>query len=201
MIRPLPSSTLFPYTTLFRSRARVEGTLHALATGDVGQPERLGRGVDAGVTLEAGAANVGEQPDVRRENHAEPLIARGPTGRLVVGVHRSREQDGNGVSELAQRDGPLAARGFGHRLQRPGGGRAAVPVAEEPPVPLDPSAEDRDRLLGPPGAQERDAVAEVIAEVRGIRFARRERGLGSLVDGERLGPAALPDQRVAELAA
>src|SRR3989442_4863529 len=182
-------------------RAGVEGALHALAPGDVGQPERLGGGVDAGITLEARAANVGEQTDVRGEDHAEPLIAGGPARRFVVRVHRSREQDGNGIRELPQRHRLLAARGFGHRLQRPSRGCTAVLVAEQPLVPLERRAEDFDRLIGPPRAQERDTIAQVVADVGGVGLAGGESDPGRIVDCDGLGPTALAHQRVPELTA
>src|SRR5260370_28208650 len=39
MIRRPPRSTLFPYTTLFRSLALLRGSDHILHAGDIGDPE------------------------------------------------------------------------------------------------------------------------------------------------------------------
>src|SRR2546430_4024224 len=45
MIRRPPRSTLFPYTTLFRSAQRDERTARRLAAHRAEQPDRLGEGV------------------------------------------------------------------------------------------------------------------------------------------------------------
>src|SRR2546422_5520874 len=49
MIRRPPRSTLFPYTTLFRSRRAIELALHVSAEGGVAQRERQGARQELGV--------------------------------------------------------------------------------------------------------------------------------------------------------
>src|SRR5438876_5602866 len=75
MIRPPPRSTLFPYTTLFRSVLREEhGFRAALGACPGRRLARLDRLVDARqVDLEAGAAaRLGVYPD-RSEEHTSEL--------------------------------------------------------------------------------------------------------------------------------
>src|SRR5438105_9282622 len=76
MIRPPPRSTLFPYTTLFRSRSRDDGRGRRGRTDPVGRPDTVGaRG--------------------RRVQH----VPEGERGRVGDVAHRSEEH----TSELQSR--------------------------------------------------------------------------------------------------
>src|SRR5258708_23739501 len=68
MIRRPPRSTLFPYTTLFRSRRKPRGQLFPRAVADALQPERLGRGLKQ---LHGGRAKIPDQ--LRSEEHTSEL--------------------------------------------------------------------------------------------------------------------------------
>src|SRR3712207_8441251 len=89
MIRRPPRSTLFPYTTLFRSRRRIDGEVgRQRAGGKAGRhlcPVRtaVGRAVDAGGALrrgdraECGPADCGEEDvGVRSEEDTSELQSR-----------------------------------------------------------------------------------------------------------------------------
>src|SRR3712207_7903685 len=90
MIRRPPRSTLFPYTTLFRSRCGGSGGLSSLSSlsllvvvlelGEVGLAKRLLRDLAA-----AGVRPVGHEPDVPR--HAEVRRA----GLAIAGDRLGRE--------------------------------------------------------------------------------------------------------------
>src|SRR5438034_1960328 len=77
MIRPPPRSTLFPYTTLFRSRTRVGD--RAGRAGEPGQllygaPQQCGERVGVGRAGRHGRQGVGEQHlQVRSEEHTSEL--------------------------------------------------------------------------------------------------------------------------------
>src|SRR2546430_12644593 len=62
MIRRPPRSTLFPYTTLFRSRAGTGARARASAASDPPRPARRGRGDDRGAC-----------PRPRSEEHTSEL--------------------------------------------------------------------------------------------------------------------------------
>src|SRR5690349_23469326 len=90
MIRRLPSSTLFPYTTLFRSDAVVEGesesvVLRFVPAGAEGKAEttgadlvqRVGHFGDEGRVAETDAEHPGPDLDARRsEEHTSELQSR-----------------------------------------------------------------------------------------------------------------------------
>src|SRR3712207_8691343 len=81
MIRRPPRSTLFPYTTLFRSqRARGADDRRLLADREVQEAADLGLGVHlAGALLEAPDEEHGPQPltgDLRSEEHTSELQSR-----------------------------------------------------------------------------------------------------------------------------
>src|SRR2546426_8649960 len=91
MIRRPPRSTLFPYTTLFRSRAR-----HPVPAGDEGPAERdapAGRQADDPVRRRGGGG-VGPFGDHRSEEHTSELQS--PCNlvcRLLLEKKKKQERD------------------------------------------------------------------------------------------------------------
>src|SRR2546427_8320753 len=77
MIRRPPRSTLFPYTTLFRSTPLVPGV--DAATGSLGQGLSVGAGLALGARTEKSSARVyvllgdGEMAEGRSEEHTSEL--------------------------------------------------------------------------------------------------------------------------------
>src|SRR5688572_30956131 len=59
MLRRPPRSTLFPYTTLFRSRVRVQSSILNIPNGSAAVPVRAGAGQD----LHLSGAATGADPD------------------------------------------------------------------------------------------------------------------------------------------
>src|SRR2546426_7212968 len=84
MIRRPPRSTLFPYTTLFRSQVRVDGRDHLLRSepfGERGRAAQVGEEDRHGLALALEAQRIAlDHPldDVRREEALEPA----PAGEL-----------------------------------------------------------------------------------------------------------------------
>src|SRR3989441_9131709 len=119
MIRRPPRSTLFPYTTLFRSRT-VFAIAHRLST--LRKASRLfviedGRLVEHGTHGELLA-----KPDGKyRRVYQAHLPAPSKRGRYYPGWNST--PDANPASRIAPRVGPLAAGGGG------GGGRGRAPSA------------------------------------------------------------------------
>src|SRR2546429_6491150 len=75
MIRRPPRSTLFPYTTLFRSQAQRAGQREVDERLGVGV--RLGRGTEpVEVHVHRGAVVEGQYPAVRSEEHTSELQSR-----------------------------------------------------------------------------------------------------------------------------
>src|SRR2546428_3922032 len=76
MIRRPPRSTLFPYTTLFRSRALIPGVGFSIEPG-VYLPERFGIRSEINVYLgESGPEVTPRQPQQRSEEHTSELQSR-----------------------------------------------------------------------------------------------------------------------------
>src|SRR3712207_9274892 len=95
MIRRPPRSTLFPYTTLFRSAARAQLSLEG-ADGrahDVVRPDAL---LVQGL---AGAGEVGAQRVAATEHQGDPCRALTSGAAVAVGSRRSEEH----TSELQSR--------------------------------------------------------------------------------------------------
>src|SRR2546426_9513397 len=101
MIRRPPRSTLFPYTTLFRSRVAGRIRYHPLELADGLVLQVEPRGADRQVGMQEEAARVG------REGCAEVLRRDGP---LLSGERRTRQ------GHLIQNDGRRHARGLSGTL-------------------------------------------------------------------------------------
>src|SRR5690349_22396164 len=68
MLRRPPRSTLFPYTTLFRSRAIIASRLDRLAQGHVGDVKTIGEGISE--------LRIHYGPGYRSEEHTSELQSR-----------------------------------------------------------------------------------------------------------------------------
>src|SRR3989475_7254129 len=75
MIRRPPRSTLFPYTTLFRSRGRLRGrdVAHAAAAQARGLRGRHGRDACGARAVRAGILACGARLETRSEEHTSEL--------------------------------------------------------------------------------------------------------------------------------
>src|SRR5689334_24495440 len=70
MLRRPPRSTLFPYTTLFRSRAALPARAAQAAAAAVG---RVGREIDAGAAAQRRGRGTDADADGRSEEHTSEL--------------------------------------------------------------------------------------------------------------------------------
>src|SRR5256714_492318 len=131
MIRRPPRSTLFPYTTLFRSRAE-----------EVAGPSRPGRGVGVGDTAAAGGARLlrggggGRAGASDRSGAILPQGGWGPcrTGRRAMGApSRSPASRGSRAPEARRSDPRARRRALRDGRRAAGPSRAPLPRAERGP--------------------------------------------------------------------
>src|SRR3712207_1300355 len=139
MIRRPPRSTLFPYTTLFRSRARrrPRGGVRRRrdARADRGRQGARGGGGRAAARRAAAAVRAGREPDRERARHRHGPVRhergrRGDQGEVVPALRIRR-----GTAERAGRGGRARGeRGPGPRFERGrrrwGGGTTMKVTAE-----------------------------------------------------------------------
>src|SRR2546422_6273942 len=118
MIRRPPRSTLFPYTTLFRSRApghrrRDEGQNQIPAGGRIyGAPARYRRNRDGGAAdrgADIGSGCGAARPAARRSAKRYDLCGRDSVGRPSTGRRKSAHQ----VPAIARSHGSDEGQGFG----------------------------------------------------------------------------------------